>query len=111
MSTAWGSNRSCGGSGVPGGVRPVVPVRPRYEWLWVYGWVQPTTGATEWLLLPTVNTALFTLALEQFAHAVGAGPTKQVLVALDQAGWHVAPGGQVPAGVHLEVLPAYCPEL
>ena len=92
-------------------MRPVVAVRPRYEWLWVYGWVQPATGATEWLLLPTVNTALFTLALEQFAQAVGAGPTKQVLVTLDQAGWHVAAAGRVPEGVHLEFLPAYCPEL
>jgi DDE superfamily endonuclease len=95
----------------PRGVRPVVAVRPRYEWLWVYGWVHPATGATEWLLLPTVNTALFTLALEQFAQAVGAGPNKQVLVALDQAGWHVAAGVRLPAGVHLEFLPAYSPEL
>jgi transposase len=77
----------------------------------VYGWVQPATGATEWLLLPTVNAELFTLALEQFAHAVGAGPAKQVLVALDQAGWHVAATVRVPDGVHLEFLPAYCPEL
>jgi hypothetical protein len=89
----------------------VVAVRPRYEWLWVYGWVPPATGATEWLLLPTVNTALFSLALEQFAQAVGAGPNKQVLVALDQAGGPVAAGVRVPDGVHLEFLPAYSPEL
>lgn len=95
----------------PRGVRPVVPVRPRYEWLWVYGWVQPATGATEWLLLPTVNTALFNVAREQFAQAVGAGPDKQVLVVLDQAGWHIAAGVRLPDGVHLEFLPAYCPEL
>lgn len=95
----------------PRGKRPVVPVRPRYEWLWVYGWVQPATGATEWLLLPTVNTALFNVALEQFAQAVGAGPEKQVLVVVDQAGWHRAADVQLPAGVHLEFLPAYCPEL
>jgi hypothetical protein len=92
-------------------VRPTVPVRPRYEWLWGYGWVQPATGATEWLLLPTVNTAVFNLALEHFARAVGAGPTKQVLVVLDQAGWHTAAGIRLPDGVHLDFLPAYCPEL
>lgn len=95
----------------PRGVRPVAPVYPRYEWLWVYGWVQPATGATEWLLLPSVNTALFNLALEQLAQAVGAGPAKQVLVVLDQAGWHGAAGVELPAGVHLEFLPAYSPEL
>ncbi len=92
-------------------MRPVVPVRPRYEWLWVYGWVQPTTGATEWLVLPSVSTELFNLALADFARAVGAGPDKQVLVVLDQAGWHIAAGVRLPDGIHLEFLPAYCPEL
>ena len=95
----------------PKGVRPVVRVRPDYEWVWVYGWVRPATGETEWLLLPRVDTPLFTLALEQFAQAVGAGPDKQVLVVLDRAGWHTAPALAVPPGIHLEYLPAYSPEL
>ena len=95
----------------PKGVRPVVRVRPRYEWVWVYGFVQPETGRTEWLLLPRVNQALFELALEQFAQAVGAGPAKQVVLVLDQAGWHIARGLRVPAGLHLVYLPAHSPEL
>lgn len=68
------------------GERLVAVVRPRYEWLWVYGFVRPKTGDTEWLLLPRVSKELFSLALEQFARAVEAGPSKQLILVLDQAG-------------------------
>ena len=93
------------------GQRPRAVVRPRYEWEYVYGFVQPETGETEWLLMPTVNIAAFTSALAHFAHQVGAGTDKQVLLAVDQAGWHVSPQVQLPAGLHLEWLPPYSPEL
>ncbi len=95
----------------PKGVRPVVRVRPRYEWVWVYGFVQPATGQTEWLLLPRVNQALFEVALEHFARAVGAGPANRVVLVLDQAGWHTAKALRVPDGLHLVYLPAHAPEL
>lgn len=61
--------------------------------------------------MPTVNIAAFTSALAHFAHQVGAGPDKPVLLVLDQAGWHCSPQVEVPAGVYLEWLPAYSPEL
>jgi len=93
------------------GARPVAVVRPRYQWEYVYGFVQPETGRTEWLLLPTVNTEVFTLALAHFAQAVGAGPAKQVVLVLDQAGWHQSPRVCVPPGLHLVPLPPYSPEL
>ena len=95
----------------PEGARPVVRVRPRYAWVRVYGFVQPATGRTEWLLLPRVNQALFELALAHFARAVGAGPAKRVALVLDQAGWHTARDLRAPEGLHLVYLPAYSPEL
>ena len=73
--------------------------------------MQPETGATHWLLMPTVNIAAFNSALAHFAAQVGAGPTKQILLVLDQAGWHRSPQVQVPAGVQLAWLPPYSPEL
>lgn len=94
----------------PRGVRPVVRVRPDYEWVWVYGFVQPATGRTEWLLLPRVNTAAFGLALARFARAAGAGPAKRILLVLDQAGWHTSGDLAVPEGIELVFLPAYSPE-
>ena len=95
----------------PRGGRPVVRVRPRYEWLWLDGFVRPTTGQTEWRLLPRVSTAVFEVALAHFAQAVGAGPDKQVLVVLDRAGGHTTDDLVRPAGRHLVFLPAHSPEL
>ena len=86
-------------------------VRPRYEWEYVYAFVQPEAGATHWLLMPTVTSAAFSSALAHFAAQVGAGAAKQILLVVDQAGWHGSPQVAVPVGVHLEWLPAYSPEL
>jgi transposase len=95
----------------PVGRRPVVTVKPRYAWVWVYGFVHPQSGATEWLLLPRVDTPLLSAALAHFARAVGAGAAKRVILVLDRAGWHTSPELVVPEGLHLEFLPAHSPEL
>ncbi len=93
------------------GSRPRVTVQQRFQWLYVYSFVQPATGQTEWLLRPPVRADVFTLALAQFAQAVGAGPTKRILLVLDQAGWHTSKELVVPEGIHLLFLPPYSPEL
>jgi hypothetical protein len=95
----------------PRGQRPRAVVHHRYQWCYLYAFVHPRSGRTWWLLLPAVSTAAFTLALAEFAQAVGAGPGKPVLVVLDRAGWHVSAQVNVPAGVHLHFLPAHSPEL
>ncbi len=95
----------------PRGARPVVRGRPKYAWVWGYGFVRPATGQAEWLLLPRVNRASFEVALAQFARAAGAGPRKRVVLVLARAGWHTTEALTVPAGVHLAFLPAHSPEL
>ena len=95
----------------PRGERPTVIVERHYQWLYLYGFVHPESGNVEWLLLPTVSTEWFTLALQEFAMAVRAGPKKHVAIVLDQAGWHVSKSLKVPEGIHLIYLPAYSPEL
>jgi DDE superfamily endonuclease len=77
----------------PKGRRPVATGRPRYEWLYLYGFVHPTSGAVEWFLCNAVNTALFAAVLARFAAAVGAGVDKTVILVLDNAGWHGGGGG------------------
>jgi len=67
------------------------------------------TGETYRLLLPTVNAATFALALAAFAATRG-GNTEVVLV-LDNAGWHTRRTLQPPTGVHPVYLPAYSPAL
>lgn len=93
------------------GQRVIAPVHPRDVWDYLYAFVRPTTGTTWWLLLPSVRADLFTLALAGFAHATGAGQGKQVLLLIDQAGWHLSHEVQVPDGIHLVPLPPYSPEL
>ncbi len=93
------------------GRRPVAVAEPRYEWLSLDGLVRPTSGAVEWFLCTAVNTALFAAVLARFAAAVGAGPDKRVILVLDGAGWHATERLTLPAGLRLEFLPPYSPEL
>ncbi|MEO0852810.1 MAG: IS630 family transposase [Cyanobacteria bacterium J06648_11] len=91
--------------------RPIAPVNPRYQWTYLYGFVHPQTGVTEWLILPRVNVEWFNRALKEFASAVGAGADKRILLVLDGAGWHRSHHLEVPEGIHLEFLPPYSPQL
>lgn len=93
------------------GSRVRAVVRPRYQWMYLYGFVEPTSGETSWLLMPTVNTQVFSLVLAAFAQEQGVGPHKQILLVLDQAGWHKSGALVVPEGLHLLFLPSHSPEL
>ena len=93
------------------GHRPVIRVQQRYTWLSIYGFVHPESGSTHWLLLPTVNLDVFTIALAHFAKAVGAGKDKEIVLVLDRAGWHSSQALTIPDGIHLVFLPPYSPEL
>ena len=93
------------------GERPLASAHHRYEWLYVYGFVRPETGRTFWLILPTVNKELFSMALSEFAEWVGAGKDKHIVLALDRAGWHTSKDVELPEGLHLLPLPAHSPEL
>jgi hypothetical protein len=93
------------------GTRVRAVVRPRYQWMYLYGFVEPQSGKTSWLLMPTVNTAAFSLALSAFAHEQGVGPKKHLLLVLDQAGWHKSADLVIPEGLHLLFLPSHSPEL
>jgi hypothetical protein len=95
----------------PKGQRPTAQVERHYEWLYVYGFVRPSTGQSWWCLLPRVTTEAFALALAAFAHDEGIDAQHRAVVVVDQAGWHVSPDLVVPEGVHLAFLPAYAPEL
>src|SRR5215218_9191987 len=54
----------------PVGERPVARFERGYKWTYLYGFVRPESGKVFWLILPTVNTELFSLALGEFAKEV-----------------------------------------
>ena len=95
----------------PKGQRPRAPVRRRYQWLYVYGFVRPRTGQTWWCLLPTVSIEAFSLALAAFARDEGIDAAHRAVLVLDQAGWHTSRKLALPAGLDLVFLPAASPEL
>jgi len=95
----------------PVGKRPVARFKRGYKWTYLYGFVRPQSGEVYWLIVPTVNVELFSMALREFANEVGAGKDKHVLLVVDQAGWHTGKEVEIPEGIHLEFLPSGSPEL
>ncbi|MEB3281827.1 MAG: IS630 family transposase [Lyngbya sp.] len=59
------------------GVRATARVEHHYQWLYVYGFVQPKTGKTLWYLIPRVNTQWLNLVLKSFAEEAGISASKK----------------------------------
>ena len=95
----------------PRGKRPIALVQPRHIWAYVSAFVHPKSGRSQVWVCQSVNIAMMTAMLASFAEQAGAGPTKQIVLVLDQAGWHTSPRLVVPEGLHLLHLPSHTPEL
>ncbi|WP_342596785.1 IS630 family transposase [Cyanobacterium aponinum UTEX 3222] len=94
------------------GYQPIARVNWRFQWLWLYGFVEPNTGETYWWLLPYVNTELFNRVLKDFAQHYEIGKNKRVILAMDQAGWHpIKETTEIPEGIHVMLMPSHSPEL
>ncbi|NJK37733.1 MAG: IS630 family transposase, partial [Oscillatoriales cyanobacterium RM2_1_1] len=96
---------------VPMGEQPVASVNWKYQWLWLAGFVQPSTGQTYWWIVPCLNSEVFSRLLKKFAQHFELGPDKRVVLVLDQATFHTSEQVQIPEGIHLLFLPPKSPEL
>jgi transposase len=90
------------------GVQPVGRVQHVFEWFYVYGAVEPTTGDHFFLELPYLNADMFQLFLDAFAQAF---PDSLNILLLDNSGTHKALELTLPENIRLVFLPPYCPEL
>ena len=90
------------------GVQPIGPVQHVFEWFYVYGAVEPTSGERFFLELPYLNADLFQLFIEAFADAF---PESLNILLLDNSGAHTAQRLRWPKNVRPVWLPPYCPEL
>jgi hypothetical protein len=90
------------------GIQPVLAAAYRFESLYLYGAVEPRTGASFFLELPLLNTQGFQLFLDHFAAAY---PTEFHLLLLDNGAFHKARHLHLPANVGLLFFPPYAPEL
>jgi transposase len=90
------------------GIRSQTVVKPGYKNFYIYSGVSPQSGESFSLFLPWVNTDMMNLFLRELsAHY----HDKQVLLFMDQAGWHTAKGLQNFHNISIEYLPPYSPEL
>ena len=95
----------------PKGKRPVAIGAHRFKWMYLYAFVRPGTGELVWFVFNTVNVKAFSASLSAFAKEIGAGKDHQVIIVLDNAGWHVSKDLIIPEGIRLSFLPPYTPEL
>jgi transposase len=90
------------------GVQPVATVSPPFDSFYLFGAVEPTTGASFFLELPTLNSGTFQLWLDHFAQAF---PASLNLLVLDNGAFHKAHALQWPSNVAPVFLPPYSPDL
>lgn len=91
----------------PKAVRPYSLISIGYKNFYVYTSVCPHTSDSFSLFLPWVNTEIMTLYLQQLSAAY---PDKELMLIMNQAGWHGANDLQVPRNIQIELLPPYSPE-
>ena len=89
-----------GQQGTLTGSRPTAVQQTEYEWVYLFGAVNPQTGESSALLAPTVNTAYRNHPLRFISEQAGADV--QVVLVLDRAGWH----DPVPLGFRLPASPS-----
>jgi transposase len=90
------------------GVQPVATVTYQFDNFYLYGAVEPTTGASFFLELPYLNSRAFQVWLDGFAAAF---PASLNILVLDNGAGHKAKAVHWPSNVLPVFLPPYSPEL
>jgi transposase len=91
------------------GSRPRAVRQTGFTSLYVLAAVCAATGAMSAVIMPTLNTEVVNLFLEQFSQTLA--PDEHAAMIWDGAGFHVSRELQVPANVTIIQLPPYSPEL
>ena len=91
-----------------GGRRPNVPCHHIREYRYVFGAVDPCTGADCFLIAPRCNTACMNAFLEMLSKQFS---NDEILLICDGAAWHKSGTLKVPENIHLFHIPPYTPEM
>lgn len=92
----------------PPGVRPIGFAQVERQYTYAYAAVAPFDGELMSLVLPEVNAEMMSIFLKETARRY---LNEQVVMIMDQAGWHKAKRLQIPDNITLSWLPPYSPEL
>lgn len=90
------------------GVAPISLEHWRFEWLWLYGFVEPLTGESFFWECSHLDTVCFSHVLDRFAECY---PDDMHVIQLDRSAVHTTPKLAVPSNVTFYLQPAYSPEL
>src|SRR5271157_558471 len=96
--------RSCW---APIGARPIVGSQVIREYTYAYSAVSPVDGVMDSLILPSVNTGVFALFLEEVSQRHS---EEFVIMFVDGAGWHTTKELTLPKNMSVAFLPPYSPE-
>jgi transposase len=88
---------------------PEAIIYPRYEWLWVYGAVNPGSGKVFRMILPSLNAGMMQAFLGGLEDSLA--KAKRVVLVPDGAAAHRAKALREPDRITSVGLPAYSPEL
>jgi transposase len=91
------------------GERPLGLCDRRFQSTYLFAAVCPATGADFALVMPKANTKAMIRFLDDFSKTLASDV--QVLLVMDQAGWHRAKDLVIPANITAVSLPPYSPEL
>jgi len=90
------------------GHRPSVPCHHIREYRYAYGAVEPLTGESFFLIMPSCDTACMNLFLQELSNAF---PCDQIILTCDGASWHRANALEIPQNIQLLFLPPATPEM
>ena len=90
------------------GLRPSVPCHHIREYRYAYGAVEPLTGESFFLVMPSCNTICMNLFLSELSKAF---PDDRIILACDRAAWHTTKALEVPSNIRLFFLPPATPEM
>ncbi|CAL7961010.1 transposase [Alphaproteobacteria bacterium] len=96
------------GCWAPSGTRPLVKHRAIRQYSYVYSAVAPYTGENFNLIMPYANTVCMKMSLHELSRTY---PNRNLLIFMDQAGWHKSNDLEISQNIRLSYIPPYSPEL
>jgi transposase len=89
-------------------VRPIISSEIKREYYYLFGMIEPLTGKDFMLELPTLDTAMMQIFMDEFAKE---DEKSLHLILMDNASAHTTEKLKVGENIQFIFLPAYAPEL
>jgi hypothetical protein len=89
-------------------VRPIISSEIKREYYYLFGMIEPLTGKDFMLELPTLDTAMMQVFMDEFAKE---DEKSLHLILMDNASAHTTEKLKVGENIQFIFLPAYAPEL